>query len=145
MNDKCLLCIKELNFEFIEIAFWCENTQGWVFPFGECVFVCSLRYFYIECTLFQEGLKMNNNETHYKKLLEVYKTAHPDLTKQVLFKKTQEEWNRVKGSPEDYKNLLKFVQLEWWTKASWTKSRKVKATLLEFFSFPSPGERDPKD
>ena len=34
---------------------------------------------------------MNNNETRYKKLLEVYKTTHPDLTKQVLFKKTQEE------------------------------------------------------
>ena len=30
---------------------------------------------------------MNNNETRYKKLLEVYKTAHPDLTKQVLFKR----------------------------------------------------------
>ena len=49
---------------------------------------------------------MNNNETHFKKLLEVYKTAHPDLTKQVLFKKAQEEWNRVKDSPEDYENLL---------------------------------------
>ena len=38
-------------------------------------------------TLFQESLKMNNNETRYKKLLEVYKTAHPDFTKQVLLKK----------------------------------------------------------
>ena len=55
-------------------------------------------YFYIDCTLFQEGLKMNNNEKRYKK---VYKTVRPDLTKQVLFKKAQEEWNRVKGSPED--------------------------------------------
>ena len=41
---------------------------------------------------------MNNNEKRYKK---VYKTVRPDLTKQVLFKKAQEEWNRVKGSPED--------------------------------------------
>ena len=49
---------------------------------------------------------MNTNETRYKKLSEVYKTAHPDLTKQGLFKKVQEEWNRVKGSPEDYENLL---------------------------------------
>ena len=55
-------------------------------------------HFYIDCTLFQEGLKMNNNEKRYKK---VYKTVRPDLTKQVLFKKAQEEWNRVKGSPED--------------------------------------------
>ena len=51
-------------------------------------------YFYIDCTLFQEGLKMSNNEKRYKK---VYKTVRPDLTKQVLFKKAQEEWNRVKG------------------------------------------------
>ena len=49
--------------------------------------VLVVEYFYIDCTLFQEGLKMNNNETRYKKLLEVYKTAHPDLTKQVLFKR----------------------------------------------------------
>ena len=55
-------------------------------------------YFYIDCTLFQEGLKMNNNEKRFKK---VYKTVRPDLTKQVLFRKAQEEWNRVKGSPED--------------------------------------------
>ena len=54
-------------------------------------------YFYIDCTLFQESLKMNNNET----LLEDYKTACPDLTKQVLFKKAHKEWNRVKGSPEN--------------------------------------------
>ena len=90
---------------------------------------------------------MNNNETRYKKLLEVYKTAHPDLTKQVLFKKAQEEWNRVKGSPEDYENLLislkaraakrKSVQLEWWTKASSTKSRKDKSNFIGilFISF----------
>ena len=73
----------------LRIAFWYENTQGWVFLFGECVFgaVWVVGYFYIDCTLFQEGLKMNNNETRYKKLLEVYKTAHPDLTKQVLFKR----------------------------------------------------------
>ena len=44
---------------------------------------------------------MNNNETRYKKLLEDYKTAHPELTRQVLFKKAQEESNWVKGSPED--------------------------------------------
>ena len=55
-------------------------------------------YFYIDSTLFQEGLKMNNNETRYKK---VYKTVRPDLTKQVLFKKAQEEWNRIKASPRD--------------------------------------------
>ena len=67
-----------------------------------------------------------NNETRYKKLLAVYKTAHPDLTKQVVFKNAHEERNRVKGSQEDYENLLislkpraakrKSVQLEWWTK-----------------------------
>ena len=70
-------------------------------PKGECsrlvsLFLCAnlvVGYFYIDCTLLQEGLKMNNNETPYKKLLEVYKTAHPDLTKQVLFKKAQEAWN----------------------------------------------------
>ena len=83
-----------------------------------------------------------NNETRYKKLLAVYKTAHPDLTKQAVFKNAHEERNRVKGSPEDYENLLislkpraakrKSVQLEWWTKASSRKSRRVKATLLEF-------------
>ena len=124
-------------------------------PKGECsclvsVFLCAVlvvRYFYIDYTIFQEGLKMNNNETCYKKLLEVYKTAHPDLTKQVLFKKAQEEWNRVKGSPEDYENLLtslkaraarrKSAQLEWWTKASSTKSRKGKSNFIGilFISF----------
>ena len=90
---------------------------------------------------------MNNNETHQKKLLEVCKTAHPDLTKQVLFKKVQEEWNLVKGSPEDYKNLLislkaraakrKSVQLKWWTKASSMKSRKGKSNFIGiiFISF----------
>ena len=103
------------------------------------VFLCAVLvvgYFYIDCTLFQEGLRMNNNEIRHKKLLEVYKTAHTDLTKQVLFKKPQEEWNRVRDSPEDYRNVLislkaraakrKSVQLEWWTKASPTKSRKGK-------------------
>ena len=83
---------------------------------------------------------MNNNEIRYKKLLEVYKTAHTDLTKQVLFKKPQEQWNRVRGSPEDYKNVLislkaratkrKSVQLEWWTKASSTNSRKGKSNFV---------------
>ena len=61
-------------------------------PKGECsrsvsVFLCAVLvvgYFYIDCTLFQEGLKMNNNETRYKKLLEVYKTAHPDLTRNTI-------------------------------------------------------------
>ena len=114
------------------------------------VFLCAVLvvgYFHIDYALFQEGLKMKNNETRYKKPLEVYKTAHPDLTKQVLFKKAQEEWNRVKGSPEDYENLLislkaraakrKSVQLEWWTKASSTKSRKGKSNFIEilFISF----------
>ena len=144
-----LLCLKELNFEFIEIAFWYENTQGWVFPFDEYVFVCSLSwaYFYIDCTLFQEGLKINNNETRYKKLLEVYKTAHSDLAKQVVFKKARKEWNRVKGSPEDYESLLnslkaraakrKSVKLKWPTKASSTKSRKGKSNFVGilFISF----------
>ena len=90
---------------------------------------------------------MNNNETHYKKLLEVQKTAHPDLTNLVLFKKAQEKWNRVKGSPENYENLLislkarpakrKSVQLEWWTKASSAKSRKGKSNFVGilFISF----------
>ena len=40
-------------------------------PKGECsrsvsVFLCAVwvvGYFYIDCTLFQEGLKMNNNDT----------------------------------------------------------------------------------
>ena len=76
-------------------------------PRGECshsvsVFLCAVLvagYFYIDCTIFQEGLKMNNNETRNKKLLEAYKTAHPDLRNQVLFKKAQGEWDRVKGSP----------------------------------------------
>ena len=87
---------------------------------------------------------MNNNEKRYKK---VYKTVRPDLTKQVLFKKAQEEWNRVKGSPEDQENLLislkaraakrKSVQLEWWKKASPTKSRKGKSHFVGilFISF----------
>ena len=69
------------------------------------------------------------------------------MTKQVLVKKAQEGWNRVKGSPEDYKNLLislktsaakqKSVQLEWWTIASSTKSRKGKSNFIGilFISF----------
>ena len=118
------------------------------------VFLCAVLvvgYFYIDFTLFQEDLKMKNNETCYKKLLEVYKTAHSDLTKQVLFKKTQEEWNRIKGSPEDYENFLisqkslaakrKSVQLEWWTKASSSKSRKGKSNFIGilFISFVRRG------
>ena len=90
---------------------------------------------------------MNNNETRYKKLLEVYKTTHPDLTKQVLFKKGHEEWNRIKGFPEEYGYLLislktraakrKSVQLEWWKKASSTKSKNGKSNFIGilFISF----------
>ena len=98
---------------------------------------------------------MNNNETRNKKLLEAYKTAHPDLRNQVLFKKAQGEWDRVKGSPQNYENLLislkarpakqNLCNQNGGQKHLQQSQEKVKVTLLELFSFASFGERDPKD
>ena len=75
-----------------------------------------------------------NNETRYKKLVETYKTAYPDLKNQVQLQKAQEKWNQVKNSSEDYDKLLvslkavaakrKSTQLQWWTNVPSTKSRK---------------------
>ena len=47
-----------------------------------------------------------DNETCYKKLVETYKTAYPDLKNQVQLQKAQEKWNQVKNFSEDYDKLL---------------------------------------
>ena len=47
-----------------------------------------------------------DNETRYKKLVETYKTAYPDLKNQVQLQKAQEKWNQVKNFSEDYDKLL---------------------------------------
>ena len=75
-----------------------------------------------------------DNETYYKKLVETYITACPDLKNQVQLQKAQEKWNQFKNSSEDYDKLLvslkavaakrKSTQLQWWTNVSSTKSRK---------------------
>ena len=75
-----------------------------------------------------------DNETHYKKLVETYTTAYPDLKNQVQLQKAQEKWNQVKNSSEDYGKLLvslkavpakrNSTQLQWWTNVPSTKSRK---------------------
>ena len=72
------------------------------------------------------------NENCYKKLLEAYKAAYPDLKNQTQFQQAQRKWKQVKDSVEDYDKLLvslnaraaklRSSQLQWLMKISSTKS-----------------------
>jgi len=49
---------------------------------------------------------MSASEARYKDLVKAYQTTFPDLTKQVQYQNAQKEWNKVKNSPDDYKQLM---------------------------------------
>lgn len=72
------------------------------------------------------------NENCYKKLLEAYKAAYPDLKNHTQFQQAQWKWKQVKDFVEDYDKLLvslnaraaklRSAQLQWLMKTSSTKS-----------------------
>ena len=71
---------------------------------------------------------MSTNQSRYKKLVEAYQAAFPDMKKQIQYQQVQKEWKQVKDSPKNYEKLMvslrtkaakrKSSQLQWWVRAT---------------------------
>ena len=48
----------------------------------------------------------NGKDNRYKKLMEIYQAAYPNLKKKIQYKNAQAEWNDVKESPENFEKLM---------------------------------------
>ena len=72
------------------------------------------------------------NEKRYKKIVQLYQTAYPDLKPQTQYQNAQKEWHRVKHSSDDYDKLVKSLS---------AKAAQQKSTNLQrWLKFTSKGE-----
>lgn len=69
-----------------------------------------------------------DKEKRYKKLVEIYQAAYPDLKKQVQYQNAQREWKQVKDSPDEYDKLVVSLSAKAAKRKSTSLQRWVKAT-----------------
>ena len=68
---------------------------------------------------------MSAGQKKYEKFIEIFKKAHPCLTKETQFKNGQELWRKVKGNEQELEKTI--IELK-------AKEANAKASMVTFWA-----------